>query len=143
MKADDAKRLKALEKENARLKKLLAEAELDSRCSRSWLREASDRDRRRRALSPLIDRFEVSQRPPAGCSTTSTGPIAHTAGSPRSSPGFTDNSTHPHSGVDQKSASPQPRYQTRRSSHKFSARSREGPRPAWWAAPEGWAWSGA
>ena len=29
MKADDAKRLKELEKENARLKKLLAEAELD------------------------------------------------------------------------------------------------------------------
>ena len=29
MKADDAKRLKELERENARLKKLLAEAELD------------------------------------------------------------------------------------------------------------------
>ncbi len=29
MKADEAKRLKELEKENARLKKLLAEAELD------------------------------------------------------------------------------------------------------------------
>src|ERR1700728_2996920 len=36
MKADDAKRLKELEKENARLNKLLAEAELD----KSMLKEA-------------------------------------------------------------------------------------------------------
>jgi putative transposase len=38
MKASDAKRLKALESENARLKKLLAEAELD----KSMLRELAE-----------------------------------------------------------------------------------------------------
>jgi transposase-like protein len=38
MKADDAKRLKELEKENARLKKLLAEAELD----KSMLKELAE-----------------------------------------------------------------------------------------------------
>ncbi len=38
MKADDAKRLEELEKENARLKKLLAEAELD----KSMLKELAE-----------------------------------------------------------------------------------------------------
>jgi transposase-like protein len=38
MKADDAKRLKELERENGRLKKLLAEAELD----KSMLRELAE-----------------------------------------------------------------------------------------------------
>jgi transposase-like protein len=38
MKADDAKRLKELEKENARLKKLLAEAEID----KSMLKELAE-----------------------------------------------------------------------------------------------------
>jgi cell shape-determining protein MreC len=38
MKADDAKRLKELEVENARLKKLLAEAELD----KSMLKELAE-----------------------------------------------------------------------------------------------------
>ena len=38
MKADDAKRLKELEKENARLKKLLADAELD----KSMLKELAE-----------------------------------------------------------------------------------------------------
>jgi hypothetical protein len=38
MKSDDAKRLKELEKENARLKKLLAEAELD----KSMLKELAE-----------------------------------------------------------------------------------------------------
>ena len=38
MKADDAKRLKELEKENARLKRLLAEAELD----KSMLKELAE-----------------------------------------------------------------------------------------------------
>ena len=42
MKADDAKRLKELEKENARLKKLVANRRSTSRCSRSWLRETSN-----------------------------------------------------------------------------------------------------
>jgi putative transposase len=37
LKAEDAKRLKELEKENARLKRLLAEAELEK--ERAWLRE--------------------------------------------------------------------------------------------------------
>ena len=39
MKADEAKRLKELERENARLKKLVAEAELDKECSRKSPRE--------------------------------------------------------------------------------------------------------
>ena len=41
IKANDAKRLKELETENARLKKLLAEAELDKACSRRPPRETS------------------------------------------------------------------------------------------------------
>ena len=42
MKADDAKRLKELEKENQRLKKLVANQALDIDMPRSWLRETSD-----------------------------------------------------------------------------------------------------
>ncbi len=42
MKANDAKRLKELEGENARLKKLVAEPGSTSTCSRSWPRETSD-----------------------------------------------------------------------------------------------------
>jgi transposase-like protein len=44
MKASDAKRLKELEGENARLKKLLAEAELDKSMPRSWLKRPGFRD---------------------------------------------------------------------------------------------------
>jgi hypothetical protein len=40
MKADDAKRLKELEKENASLKKLLAEAELDKAMLKELNRDA-------------------------------------------------------------------------------------------------------
>lgn len=42
IKADDANRLKELEGENARLKKLLAEAELEKPFSKRSLRETSD-----------------------------------------------------------------------------------------------------
>jgi transposase-like protein len=42
MKADDAKRLKELEKENGRLKKIWPTRRSTSTCSRSWLRETSD-----------------------------------------------------------------------------------------------------
>ena len=42
MKADDAKRLKELEKENARLKNSWPRPSSTSRCSRSWLRETSN-----------------------------------------------------------------------------------------------------
>lgn len=63
MKADDAKRLKELEGENARLKKLLAEAELD----KSMLKEIAEGNflspnRRRAAANMLSERFGVSQR---------------------------------------------------------------------------------
>ena len=63
MKADDAKRLKELEGENARLKKLLAEAELD----KSMLKEIGGGklltpNRRRSAVVMLQNRFGVSER---------------------------------------------------------------------------------
>ncbi|MCP5034665.1 MAG: IS3 family transposase, partial [Actinomycetia bacterium] len=63
MKANDAKRLKELEGENARLKKLLAEAELD----KLMLKEIGGGklltpNRRRDAVSMCQDRFGVSQR---------------------------------------------------------------------------------
>ncbi|WP_430300457.1 IS3 family transposase [Rhabdothermincola salaria] len=63
MNASDAKRLKELEGENTRLKKLLAEAELD----KSVLKEIGGGklltpNRRRSAVSMLRDRFGVSER---------------------------------------------------------------------------------
>ena len=63
MKANDAKRLKELEGENARLKKLLAEAELD----KAMLKEIAEGklltpNRKRRAVALLRERFGVSQR---------------------------------------------------------------------------------
>ncbi|MEZ5281293.1 MAG: IS3 family transposase [Acidimicrobiales bacterium] len=63
MKADDAKRLKELESENAQLKKLLAEAELD----KAMLKEIGvgkllTPNRRRDAAQMCQDRFGVSQR---------------------------------------------------------------------------------
>jgi len=42
MQAEEAKRLTQLEKENPRLKKLLAEAELEKAMLWSWLRETSE-----------------------------------------------------------------------------------------------------
>jgi transposase-like protein len=42
MQAEEARRLTQLEKENARLKKLLAEAELEMQCSRTSPRETSE-----------------------------------------------------------------------------------------------------
>ena len=45
----DAKRLKALEDENAKLKKLLAEAELDERCSRRSPQKNGDSRRQARS----------------------------------------------------------------------------------------------
>ncbi len=62
MKADEAKRLRQLEGENARLKKLLAEAELAKPCSRSWPRKLLTPERRRRAVVVLTQRFGVSER---------------------------------------------------------------------------------
>ncbi len=67
MKASEAKRLRELETENARLKKLLAEAELD----KSMLKELAEDwklltpERRRRAVVVLVERFGVSER--RGC----------------------------------------------------------------------------
>ena len=41
MKAEDMKRLRELERESGRLKRLVAEQASTSKCSRSWLRETS------------------------------------------------------------------------------------------------------
>jgi putative transposase len=80
LRTDQAKRLKDLEKENARLKRLLADAELD----KAILREAAsvNRSNRRRSL-PLAG------RPPAGANscrstTTATSPRRHPTSCPRS-----------------------------------------------------------
>ncbi|WP_420451790.1 IS3 family transposase [Ilumatobacter sp.] len=63
MKADDAKRLRELESENARLKKLLAEAELDKEMLKHLGRgKMVTPNRRRDAVRELEDRFGVSQR---------------------------------------------------------------------------------
>ena len=63
MKAADAKELKELRVENARLKKLLAEAEPgqgDAQGARGG--KMVTPDRRRVAVERLVDRFGVSQR---------------------------------------------------------------------------------
>jgi len=62
MKASAAKRLRELEAENARRKRLVANQALESTCSRSWPREPSDPERRRRAVVHLQARLGVSQR---------------------------------------------------------------------------------
>ena len=63
MKADDAKRLKELEGENARLKKLLAEAELDKEMLKGVGRgKLLTPNRKRAAVVMLRDRFGVSER---------------------------------------------------------------------------------
>ena len=63
MKADDVRRLKELEVENTRLKRIVADKELEN------LRAAGDREgklvspsRRRRAVHMLCDRLDISQR---------------------------------------------------------------------------------
>jgi len=63
MKADDAKRLKELEAENARLKKLLAEAELDKSDAQGvGGGKLLTPNRRRAAVTMLRDRFVVSEQ---------------------------------------------------------------------------------
>jgi putative transposase len=66
MTSDQARRLRQLETENARLKKLLAEAELDKSMLKSWPREPSDSGAQRRAVVMLVDRFGVSERRACG-----------------------------------------------------------------------------
>jgi hypothetical protein len=62
MKANEAKRLRELESENARLKKLLAEAELEGHAQGAGGGKLLTPGRRRRAVVGLVDRFGVSQR---------------------------------------------------------------------------------
>jgi putative transposase len=62
MKANEAKRLRELESENARLKKLLAEAELDKAMLKELAWKLLTAERRRRAVVVLVDRFGVSER---------------------------------------------------------------------------------
>ncbi|MEO0525558.1 MAG: IS3 family transposase [Pseudomonadota bacterium] len=68
LKIDQAKRLKDLEKENARLKRLLADAELD----KAILKEAAfgkllSPERRRRFVDHVTDKLGVSQRRACRC----------------------------------------------------------------------------
>ncbi|MEU2032610.1 IS3 family transposase [Nocardia amamiensis] len=63
MKSDDAKRLKELEKENARLKKMVAEQALDiDMLKELFTGKLLSPDRRRRAVVVLRERFGVSER---------------------------------------------------------------------------------
>src|SRR4029450_5959087 len=62
MKANQPKRLRELESENARLKKLLAEAELEGHAQGAGGGKLLPPGRRRRAVVGLVDRFGVSQR---------------------------------------------------------------------------------
>ncbi|WP_391560986.1 IS3 family transposase [Mucisphaera calidilacus] len=63
LKTDQAKRFKELEQENGRLKKLLAESELDKAIpSRSRSAKTLSPTRRRRVVSEVIDHLRVSER---------------------------------------------------------------------------------
>ena len=62
MKADDAKSLKELENENQRLKKLLADEELDNAMLKELAGETSDPGLPPRAVSVLREQFGVSER---------------------------------------------------------------------------------
>lgn len=61
MKANDAKRLKELEVENAPLKKLIANQALDIYMLKKISSGTSDPDRKRRAAEVLRERFGVSE----------------------------------------------------------------------------------
>ena len=62
VKADEAKRLRQLETENARLKKLLAEAELDKAMLKELARETYNSGAPSSGRGALVDRFGVSER---------------------------------------------------------------------------------
>jgi transposase len=62
MKADDTKRLKELERENATLKRLLADAEVEKAALREIARELVSPSRRRPAVAMLQERLGLSQR---------------------------------------------------------------------------------
>jgi putative transposase len=63
MKGDEVRRLKELERENGRLKKIVADQPSTSTCSRSWPRTLLlTPERRRRAVARLQDAFGVSER---------------------------------------------------------------------------------
>ena len=62
MKANDAKRLKELEGENARLKKLVADQAWTRTCCGRSRRETSDPEPQASAVTMLLDRFGVSER---------------------------------------------------------------------------------
>jgi hypothetical protein len=62
MKAEEVKRVSQLEKENARLKRLLAEAELDKAMLRTLPRETSEPGAQVRAVTALQERYRASER---------------------------------------------------------------------------------
>jgi hypothetical protein len=62
MKADDAKKLKELEHENMRLKRIVADQALDIDMLKELNRKLLTPGRRRRAIAALQEQFGVSQR---------------------------------------------------------------------------------
>src|SRR5271165_6673628 len=62
LKADDAKRLKELERENATLKRLLAEAELEKAALKEIAWKLLSPERRRAAVHHLMRMMQVSER---------------------------------------------------------------------------------
>ena len=96
MKADDAKKLKELEHENTRLKKIVADQALDIEMLKELNRENGDPGRRRRAVATLREQFGVSERracrvvgpAPIHPAPPSTGPVRRRAGSAGVPPGL-------------------------------------------------------
>jgi hypothetical protein len=101
MKADDAKRLRELERENAALKRIVADKELENLALGRSRRKLVSPSRRRRAVVVLQERLGISHRRRVG-SLASTAPASVTSrptrtptgscgivcgGSPRSIPG--------------------------------------------------------
>jgi putative transposase len=62
MEVSDARRLKVLEEENSKLKKLLADAMLDNAMLRMWPQENGDAAARREAAAHLHQVYRMSQR---------------------------------------------------------------------------------
>jgi len=67
MRPEDVVRLKALEKENARLKRIVGDQALTSTCCGRWLGETSEPGTAAQSgASPAGDRFGLQSAEPAG-----------------------------------------------------------------------------
>jgi putative transposase len=83
MKADDARRLKELERENRELKQIVADKELENRAPREIAKgNLVSPSRRRRAVVMLQDRLSSSQRGRAQSSASTAPPSATNQPSP-------------------------------------------------------------